>query len=296
MMNPSAITVMAPAKLNLTLSVKAQRPDGYHELSSLITFAELTDRITLTPRDISQDRLTIEGEMADQLKNLNDNTVIKALALYKKAVNAHQNFDVKLIKSIPVAAGLGGGSADGAAALMAINRFYQNRLSSSELKKLGLTIGADVPVCLGGHEQVFWHLQGAGEVLTPVDFKPNPALGLILINPKIALKTKAVFKELSAQDMRPASSPPLKFKEWLLEGNSLTKPACRLVPMIGDYLAQLSRLNQHDGFITSGMSGSGATCFAVFDDVASAKRAREHLCDHLNWVWTGGLYSPSLIN
>jgi 4-diphosphocytidyl-2-C-methyl-D-erythritol kinase len=298
----ASITITAPAKINLTLSIMGRREDGYHDLKSLVTFADLTDSITLAPIAGREDRLTIIGTTTKGLSALrpNDNIIIKALMLFRMATDNQQSFHVELTKSIPVAGGLGGGSADAAATLLAVNRFFDAPLGQSALEDLGVKLGADVPVCLAGHRHLFWCMEGKGEILTPVHIPKSSELGIILTNPGIAMKTSAVFDRLmeTSSDALPHhqkthhSISDKDFRNWLLDGNALTPAASGIAPVINDYLFSLSTLCVHDDFLSSGMSGSGASCFALFGNKKSATSAAKNLRRHLNWVWAGGLYSP----
>lgn len=246
----------APAKLNLALHVTSRRADGYHMLDSLVAFAEVGDRISLTSGPLS---LTIGGPFADDLKIADDNLCLRAARMIGgKAA-------LRLTKNLPVASGIGGGSADAAAVLRA---FADRGLALPPDVAL---LGADVPVCLAGQPA---RMRGIGEQLDPVP--PVPALPVVLVNPGVALSTPEVFRALQDTENDPLPEPEWQDAEsliaWLARcRNDLTAPACRIAPIIGDVLSKLS----DQGALLSRMSGSGATCFGIFPDpdhaIASAR-------------------------
>lgn len=297
------IVISAPAKINLTLSITGKRDDGYHLMQSVVAFAELIDTIRLSADpDLTEDNITITGPKKDELSGFdkNSNIIMKALQAYRDVVGIDQYFQIELEKHIPVGGGVGGGSADAAAALIAINRHHGNSLNNNDLAQIGLTIGADVPVCLAAHHQInnvsFWHMQGIGEELTAIDLNGNPDFGLILTNPGVHVATAQVFGQLSPSDFSQQQNQKAKnidldgFKNWLSTGNDLTKAACAIAPAIKTHLDALAALHHHQGFITSGMSGSGATCFALFDRKEDALLAAESLPQSMGFIWSGGMF------
>jgi 4-diphosphocytidyl-2-C-methyl-D-erythritol kinase len=263
----------APAKLNLGLRVLGRRSDGYHLLQSLVTFLDLADRIETAPA-LSW-RLRVSGAFAADLGN-DDNLVLRAARLLAAEATADVAgcaalaADIALEKNIPVAAGLGGGSADAAAVLRGLNESWRLDLPEERLLFLAASLGADVPMCLTGKPAM---VGGIGERIAPV---PLPSLSLVIVNPGIKLATKDVFARL--QPPYAAELPPLRplrdaaavaeFARAL--GNSLSEPAIALCPTLPAVLSDLAALN---GCLLAQMSGSGATCFGLFADAAGAERA-----------------------
>jgi 4-diphosphocytidyl-2-C-methyl-D-erythritol kinase len=258
----------APAKLNLCLRITGRRPDGYHELDSCVVFTEWADRLTIVP----DDRLTLEltGPFAPALVAQPDNLVIRAAR--RLAAHAGRIPDGRLIldKHIPVTAGLGGGSADAAATLRALNRVWELGLATSELLAIALELGADVPVCLFGRPA---RMRGIGERHEPLDL---PALDLVLANPRREVSTARAFAGLGPiGSAHPTGAPPPRSRSDLLDWlrgcpNDLEAPARRLEPLIDRVL---EALGQEPGCRLARMTGSGATCFGVFDDPGAAARA-----------------------
>jgi 4-diphosphocytidyl-2-C-methyl-D-erythritol kinase len=268
----------APAKVNLTLAVLGRRQDGYHELESLVAFAALGDRLVLSPA--AGMSLAVDGPGADAAGPLADNLVLKAArALAERVEGLHAGHFV-LTKRLPVAAGLGGGSADAAAALRLLARLNGFSISDPRLLDAAAATGADVPVCVGSVARVMY---GRGEALSdPVALAPLPA---VLVNPGIAVPTRDVFAGVT----RFSQTPPARFAAFsgesadaesrllaLIEdgGNDLEAPAIALEPMIAEVLAALRAL---DGARLVRMSGSGATCFALFGSSHAARQAARRL-------------------
>lgn len=263
----------APAKVNLWLNVVGKRGDGYHLLDSLVAFADLADTLEAVPSgDLS---LVIDGPQAGSLGDEPDNLVLKAARALAAKAGVAPRASLKLTKNIPVAAGLGGGSADAAAALRALIDLWRVALPVEELFDLAATLGADVPMCLAGQPAI---ASGVGERLAPVPALPD--CGLLLVNPGVALPTRDVFARRTASfsPAIPAESgwPTLADLVAALRrrGNDLTDAAMALQPVVGDMLAALDRA---PGARYAAMSGSGATCFALFDDVGAARRAADTL-------------------
>ena len=245
----------APAKINLALHVTGRRPDGYHLLDSLVVFTELGDRVTVAPGTPS---LRITGPFADDLPFTGDNLCLRAA----RSVGA--DAAITLYKALPVASGIGGGSADAAAVLRALGR----RPAAPE------ELGADVPVCLAS---VPARMRGLGEIVDPL---PGvPALHLVLVNPRVPVSTPEVFRALHRRDNPGLPDPPegadaALLVEWLkATGNDLQPPAIRVAPVIADALAALADA----GAALARMSGSGATCFGIFPDAAAALRAAQSI-------------------
>ncbi|MFT4150731.1 MAG: 4-(cytidine 5'-diphospho)-2-C-methyl-D-erythritol kinase [Paracoccaceae bacterium] len=268
------IEELARAKVNLALHVTGRRADGYHALDSLVVFAGIGDRLTAAPaRDLT---LRIDGPQAAGLSAA-DNLVMRAALL----LSAGRGADLHLEKVLPVASGIGGGSADAAAALRLLSRLWGVPLPPAQKV---LALGADVPVCLQGRAV---RMQGVGEVLTPLP--PLPAAWLVLVNPGKALPTPAVFAALDRRE-NPALPPipPLPdaraLATWLATcRNDLEAPAESLCPDIGRVRAALA---DQPGCLIARMSGSGATCFGLFADYDAAANAVAALGrDHPGW-WT----------
>lgn len=258
-----AVLETAPAKLNLDLLVTARRADGRHELDSLVVFCELADRVELRPaRGFS---LEVSGPTAEAVPTGPDNLVLRAARLLAESAGVSIGAAISLHKEIPVAAGLGGGSADAAATLRGLRRLWGLALDDERLRDLGLALGADLPVCLWARPA---RMRGIGERLDPV--RGLPDLPLLLVNPGRPLATGPVFRGL-AGPFRAADRPPfrpcpglVRFAVWLAESrNDLEPPARRLEPEIGRVLEELRGLS---GCLLARMSGSGATCFGLFGD------------------------------
>jgi 4-diphosphocytidyl-2-C-methyl-D-erythritol kinase len=253
----------ARAKLNLDLLVTARRSDGRHDLDSLVVFCELADRLEIRPAKTFT--LTLEGPTGDGVPAGSDNLVLRAARLLAETVGVPGGAAIRLVKEIPVAAGLGGGSADAAAALRGLRRLWGLAIDDERLRELGLGLGADLPVCLYGRPA---RMRGIGERLDPV--RGLPDLPVLLVNPGRPLPTGPVFRGLTGP-FRCARRPPLRagpslvqLAVWLAESrNDLEPPARRLEPEIGHVLEDLASLS---GCLVARMSGSGATCFGIFGD------------------------------
>jgi len=254
--------------------VLSRRADGYHELESLVAFADLADTLTLQPG--GETALDIGGPFAAVCGPPADNLVLKAFAALHERVGELKGGRFTLEKNIPVAAGLGGGSADAAAALRLLVR--ANNLSAGEARMVvaaALATGADVPVCLASRGRI---MGGIGDqLLPPLDLPVLPAL---LVNPGVALATRDVFAAFAGQyggipshtDMPPERGALI---EWLGgQGNDLTSSAVACLPVIADVLAALQALQ---GARFARMSGSGPTCFAVFASPEEAAAAWQKL-------------------
>lgn len=258
-----AVVETARAKLNLDLRVTARRPDGWHELDSLVVFTDLADRLEIAPS--AELTLTIGGPTADGLPADDRNLVLRAAGLLRREAGIEAGAALRLDKEIPLAAGLGGGSADAAAALRGLRRLWGVALDDDRLRELGQRLGADLPVCVYGRPA---RMRGIGERLDPV--RGLPDLPILLVNPGRPLPTAEVFRGLAGA-FRQAGRPPLKARPslvqlavWLAESrNDLEPPARRLAPEIGSVLDALAALS---GCLLARMSGSGATCFGLFGD------------------------------
>ncbi|GAB1478477.1 4-(cytidine 5'-diphospho)-2-C-methyl-D-erythritol kinase [Paracoccaceae bacterium] len=255
-------TALARAKVNLALHVVGRRADGYHLLDSLVVFAGVGDRITAAPGPGL--RLQVTGPQAGGLAEDQDNLCLRAARLM-----AGPGALITLDKHLPVASGIGGGSADAAATLQVLARLWRAPLPDAPAV---LALGADVPVCLAGRPA---RMEGVGEVLSPLP--PLPAAWLVLANPGVAVPTPAVFRALSRHDNArlPAVLPRLATVGELaaflmMQRNDLEAPATLLAPVIGQVRAALSA---QPGCLMARMSGSGATCFGLFPDALNAAAA-----------------------
>jgi 4-diphosphocytidyl-2-C-methyl-D-erythritol kinase len=257
---------LARAKVNLVLHVTGRRPDGYHLLDSLVAFPELGDRLEAEPA--AGLSLTLAGPFAGALGAGADNAVLRAAAFLRPA---GRGAALRLAKALPVAAGLGGGSADAAAALRLLARLWG---VAPPAAAQALALGADVPVCLAAQPA---RMRGIGERLDPVALPP---FWIVLANPGVPLATAAVFAALRARDNPPMPDPP-RFADaaalvaWLGERrNDLEAPARALAPAVGMVLAALA---SRPGCALARMSGSGATCFGLFAGGVPARAAADAL-------------------
>ncbi len=280
------VRVAAPAKLNLYLHVIGRRADGYHELDSLVCFADVHD--TVIARTADKLTFRVSGPYGNLLQEsagaavLPENLVIRAAKRLAELTGRPLHVQLELIKRLPVASGIGGGSADAAATLKALCRLWGIAPSPLELHGLAQKLGADVPVCLAGKSA---YMGGIGEALEKVPALPK--LGLILVNPGIPLETPPVFKARTGPFSQPARfSPPLGNTEEFIgllnaRQNDLMAPAIGLVPVIGTVLDALKATT---GCLLARMSGSGATCFGLYANAAEAKKAAETLkSSHPQW-------------
>jgi 4-diphosphocytidyl-2-C-methyl-D-erythritol kinase len=287
----------ARAKVNLTLRVVGRRVDGYHDLESLVAFADCADRLSLTPGS-SLDLTTI-GPLAAACGETADNLVLKAARLLGERVADLKVGSFTLDKVLPVAAGIGGGSADAAAALRLLAQLNGLALDDKRLLDVALETGADVPVCLTSRA---CDMTGVGESLLPLSL---PIMPCVLVNPRVPVATRNVFAALGlrhgellvgAADVIRATAWPeqgASVEDWVevlaASSNDLEAPATRIQPVIGEVIAALSAAN---GAWLARMSGSGATCFAIFENTAEAQRAAQKIrLDHPQWWVHAGVLS-----
>ncbi|RAU23205.1 4-(cytidine 5'-diphospho)-2-C-methyl-D-erythritol kinase [Paramagnetospirillum kuznetsovii] len=276
------ITIFAPAKVNLTLHVVGKRDDGYHLLDSLVAFAGIGDTLDMEPA--AELSLDVTGPTASLIPTEGENIVLKAARLLAAIAGVKTGASILLTKRLPVAAGIGGGSADAAAALKGLSQLWNVALSEERMRALALSIGADVPVCLAGKPT---RMQGVGEVLS--DAPALPPAWLVLVNPMVPLHTPAVFKArtgpFSAFD--PLTESPADAKALAdalgARRNDLTPAAVSIEPVVGEMLAAISAA---DGCLLARMSGSGATCFGLFatEDAARAAATNLHAARPNWWV------------
>ncbi len=262
------VIMEAPAKLNLYLHVTGRRDDGYHELDSLVAFASVGDRLRVEPApELS---LKIEGFFAEELDADTGNLVWRAAEAVRETAEITGGARITLTKNLPVAAGIGGGSADAAATVRALVQLWDMHPTSHDLSGLALSLGADVPVCLFGRSA---YMRGIGEWV-----EPGPALPLVflvLVNPGIPVSTPAVF--MARQPPYSQKSPNLNetddvtdFVDQLARrGNDLEAPAMGAAPVIGEVI---DALEVAEDCLLARMSGSGATCFGLFKSREQADR------------------------
>jgi 4-diphosphocytidyl-2-C-methyl-D-erythritol kinase len=271
---------LAHAKVNLTLKVLGRREDGYHDLESLVTFADLHDAVTLEPG--AGGGVTVSGPFASYIGG--ENLLVRAMTLLRRADASLQLGSVRLVKNLPVAAGLGGGSADAAAFLRAVRQENADRAGSVAWLDIAARLGADVPVCLGARPAL---LSGLGDKLAPASL---PAVSAVLVNPRVPLATADVFKALgaapAASARRRSAAPELPRLADVIaymraHGNDLERPAMALVPAIGDVKAALEAEPECR---YAAMSGSGPTCFGIFADQGQAADAARRIAGiHADW-------------
>ena len=279
----------ARAKVNLTLRVVGRRVDGYHDLESVVAFADCADRLSLAPG--SELHLATAGPLARACGESADNLVFKAAELLAARVPGLKLGDFVLDKVLPVAAGIGGGSADAAAALRLLARANGLAIDEGRLIEVAKLTGADVPVCLTSRACV---MTGVGETLLPLAL---PKMPCVMVNPRLPVATKDVFQALGlrngellvgAADVLRATAWPehgASLEDWVevlaASSNDLEAPAMRIQPVIGEVLSALSATN---GAWLVRMSGSGATCFAIYENTAEAQRAAQKVqITHPQW-------------
>lgn len=258
-MRKAGCSILAPAKINLSLKVRGRLPTGYHDLESLVAFADIGDKISIEAASAFSLHLT--GPFAADIDN-DDNLVRDAHALLEKAIGRILPCRIILEKNLPIAAGLGGGSTDAAATLSGLCRFFELSLKADDLMKIAALLGADVSVCL--YAQTCW-MTGIGHDI--VRLSDLPPCDIILVNPGLGVATGEVFAALGAtQKLSAAQAQPPCFvtQETLLnfmaqQGNDLTAPALKIAPVIGECLEILRSV----GGLGAAMSGSGASCFAL---------------------------------
>lgn len=289
-----AIVQPAPAKVNLFLHVGRRRADGYHDLTSLVVFPDVGDVVSVAPANVIA--FSMKGPFAAALRaeeRKDDGGLPRANAVLDAAVTLKGQMlfrgrmvpgaTIVLTKNLPIASGIGGGSADAAAALRLLNDVWGLRLSKDDLRAIGLKIGSDVPVCIDPVPQ--W-MEGRGE---RVERGPRmPEVYLALVNPGVPVPTGPVFQALTKKSGSKRPDAPKSFASarslsaWLTREtrNDLQAPAIGIAPPVADVLA---RLDAQPGCLLARMSGSGATCFGLFETAREAKRAAAAMPK--NW-WT----------
>jgi 4-diphosphocytidyl-2-C-methyl-D-erythritol kinase len=275
----------APAKVNLDLCITGRRADGYHELDSVVVFGAAADRLTFRPGPAL--RLEVAGRFAGALDAEADNLVLRAARRLAGLAGVAPDVAITLEKNLPVAAGLGGGSADAAATLRGLDRFWRLGLSAAELMPVAQGLGADVPVCLLSRPA---RMRGIGERLERLEGLPE--WYVLLVHPAVPCPTGPVFAELGA--IPPQIWPQRPAGDWLgwlrSRPNHLEAPACRLVPRIHDTLSAIAR---QKGCRLARMSGSGAACFGLFEDSGAAAMAEAAIgIEHPSWWLALGPIEP----
>lgn len=263
----SPLTSLAPAKINLALHVTGQRPDGYHSLESLVLFTRFGDRLGSSPADA--DRVEISGRYGPQIADDENNLIVKARDALRRHVGVANAppVHITLEKNLPIASGIGGGSSDAAAALRMLGQDWG--IEAGILGEVARSLGADVPMCMEARPLV---ARGIGHDITLL--QGFPQLALVLVNPGVAVSTPDVFAALKQRENSGLPPLPRQFdfhavRNWLeTTRNDLEAPARDLQPVIGQALAALDKAGS--GF--SRMSGSGATCFGLFETNNVAKR------------------------
>lgn len=260
----------AAAKVNLALHVTGRRADGYHLIETLAVFCSLGDVVTVD--DAGEDRFEMSGPFAAGLHEDTNNLVVAARDAVRRACGVSRPVSIRLEKNLPIAAGIGGGSADAAAALRALTRLW--KLDAGEIAKVAPELGADVAMCLESRPLL---ASGAGETVAPLS--AFPALHLVLVNPLVPVSTPSVFAALSQKinpplAPLPALSSPNDVREYLPgTRNDLECPARSIEPAVGKVLAALQAAEA----LFVRMSGSGATCFGLFADADGARDAEDRL-------------------
>jgi 4-diphosphocytidyl-2-C-methyl-D-erythritol kinase len=277
-----SVRVFAPAKINLTLKVGRPRADGLHPLQSVVVFADVGDIVSAEPSDILS--LTVEGEFASALGVDDNNLVLRAARALAEATGRPLGAALTLEKNLPIASGIGGGSSDAAAALRALNELWQASLSNAQLATIAQSLGADVPVCVGG---VSAWMTGAGETFTPIE---APPFATVLVNPLAPLSTAEVYRSFDGMDLGSdlPNATPLSWRDRTEAlaaiaslGNDLEAPARSLMPELANVAAEL-RADHRVSY--AALSGSGATMFALVENMDAAAELADALQSaHPGW-------------
>jgi 4-diphosphocytidyl-2-C-methyl-D-erythritol kinase len=283
-----SLTILARAKVNLYLHVAAPDAKNYHPLQSLVMFADVGDGVTLRPTSVAEaPRLSCDGPFADGVPTDDSNLIFKAVRRFEMVTSVNiDRHDIHLTKNLPVASGLGGGSADAGAVLQLLRAHYAPDMADEALDAIAATTGADGVMCLWSRSAL---AEGYGERLTPIDLPSVPA---VLINPGIACSTPAVYGQYDRLGQFAPIETSTPFRSIInidhllhaLSGtrNDLEAPAVYLHPQIGDLLSRLS--NEPETLLTR-LSGSGATCFVLCDTLADAQRLAVRLTQEYPQSW-----------
>lgn len=274
----SAVTAnqKAWAKLNLYLHVVGRRPDGYHLIDSLFIFLDAGDEIAIAESD--EIELIVDGPYSKALGDTNNNLVMLAATRLAEEAHVSRGARISLTKNLPVASGIGGGSADAAATLRGLREFWGLDFSDRDLMRLGLELGADVPSCVGSCPA---SVSGIGEVVDQV--RGLPDFAVLLVNPLVGLSTAQVFTGLKNSgtpfsEANPLAATPADFEHFRTQigarKNDLEASAIEIEPVIGEVLEEIATTTDCG---LARMSGSGATCFGLFEEFEAARRAADDL-------------------
>jgi 4-diphosphocytidyl-2-C-methyl-D-erythritol kinase len=267
-MPPETFHIFAPAKINLFLHITGRREDGYHTLQSLMVFVDVGDDLEFLSQENFE--VAVKGPFADALIIPEDNLVYKAARLLSEEYKAPLKGKITLTKNLPVASGMGGGSADAAAALRGLVKLWHLPEDAARLKKIALQLGADVPACL--ESKTVW-AEGIGEKLTPVTHMPP--FYFVLVNPLAPVATVEVFKKFHGRFSQSRLFPGergMTAADLKTRRNDLTEAALVIAPVIRDVLTAISETEE---CLLSRLSGSGATCFGLYSGAGEAQRAAE---------------------
>lgn len=281
MNTPSPYSIAAPAKINLYLHVTGKRDDGFHLLDSLVAFAAVHDTVSIAPAPSLS--LINQGPFGEALPVSSENLVLRAAELLRNRAGISDGAEITLTKRLPIASGIGGGSADAAAAVRGLVQHWGIHPALHDLSGLALELGADVPICLFGQAAF---MGGIGEIIDPIELLP-PA-PLVLVNPGVGVSTPAIFKartktfsDTNRFDEAPATIEELVDLLRTNRSNDLTDPAIRTQPVIGDVL---TTIDNSAGCRLARMSGSGATCFGLFGSQSEANAAANEIkIHHPDW-------------
>jgi len=286
--------ILSPAKLNLSLNVHGLLDNGYHSISSYVFFLDLFDKINIKKSSLNS--VLINGAFKDDLiYNGGDTIIRKSISFCQNHCYTNNNFQIKLEKNIPVSGGLGGGSANSASVIRYFLSKQRSRKKNvaDKVIKLSESLGLDVPACLYSKPAI---IEGKGEKITVIELNDQLDIGVVLINPRIQLSTKKVFNNFILKEPHKIRKPILNIKtisdikKILKQGNDLEKPAIEIVP---DILNILNIFKENNNCFSFGMSGSGATCYGIFNsrkDANDFERLIIRENDHKDyWIWSGGL-------
>lgn len=264
-------TCRAPAKINLALHVTGKRTDGYHALESLVVFADIHDIVSSrynADAEAGMVTLKTSGQFADQIPANGDNLVCRAATEWNSSRGSRDKVAIELEKRLPPASGIGGGSADAAATLITLAR-QDNIVDQAELAEIAPRLGADVLMCLHSRPLV---ATGIGDRIEPLSGFPK--LAMILVNPMVAVPTSSVFATLEKHDNPPLPGIDVQTADWIgylqHTRNDLQTSAKKHCPAIGEVLTEIGST---ENVRLARMSGSGATCFGLYDSVADAEKA-----------------------
>lgn len=256
---------IAPAKVNLYLHITGKRANGYHELDSLAVFTEFGDMLEFSAADTLS--LIVHGAFASAIDTSSGNLVLRAAEALRRTANISQGAKIILTKNIPVGAGLGGGSSDAAATLIALNQFWQLNFPLKQLAEIGLPLGSDIPVCLAGKPA---RIRGIGEQVDPVSMPTS--LWMLLVTPNKPLLTAEVYKHFKGPFSASVPSVPTDILALRPLNNDLQMPATALMPVIGDIIKAIAGTPDCK---LARMSGSGAACFGLYETEQTARRAQD---------------------